>query len=133
MVQANHIMLESYSRCWKDAVKGKQNYNLYIRAREDVGFQDKISTSLFEQMSPHSIVTSSCRVNSGINDRFAFISPDSAECYFNAPFIRYYDGNHLGGIFNTESMLKVSTHERYTLVFTIHFSFQHFSFQLPQY
>jgi hypothetical protein len=106
-------MLESYSRCWKDAVKSKRNYSLFVRAREDIGFLDKISTSVFEPMAPHSIVTSSCRVNSGINDRFAFISPDSAECYFNTPFVRYYDGDHLGfGIFNTEAMFKVSTHER---------------------
>mmetsp|Transcript_1005 Transcript_1005/g.2329 ORF Transcript_1005/g.2329 Transcript_1005/m.2329 type:complete len:429 (-) Transcript_1005:631-1917(-) len=107
MVKANHLMLESYSRCWKDAVKSKRNYSLFVRAREDIGFLDKISTSVFEPMAPHSIVTSSCRVNSGINDRFAFISPDSAECYFNTPFVRYYDGDHLGfGIFNTEAMFK---------------------------
>jgi len=107
-VRANSIMTESYTRCWRDAVNSRRNYNLFIRARDDIGFSEPLDMSnMLTLLKPHSTLASSCRENSGINDRFAIVSPESAKCYFNAPFARLYDGGYLPpAVTNTESLFK---------------------------
>jgi len=106
-VRANFVMVESYTRCWKDVVRSGRRYDLYVRARDDVGFLEPVESSVFEPMPSRTLISGACRTWSGMNDRFAFVSPDSAECYFNLPFVRFYDGNPLGkNKHNTETYFK---------------------------
>ena len=109
-VIANFRMVESYTRCWHDVVASGKTYSLFVRARDDVGFSSPINTSLLHQelgSKPRVMVTSAFRTNGGINDRLAFVSYDSASCYFNIPFVKFFDGSNLDvAMRNSESYFK---------------------------
>ena len=111
-ILANLKMIESYTRCWKDVVaseKGVDYYDVYARLREDVGFSGELKPTVYHNLKPQTLVTPRTLSNGGINDRAAFVSPDAAECYFNVPYVKFYDGSHLDtGMSNTESYFKVN-------------------------
>jgi hypothetical protein len=100
-------MSESYTRCWKDAQNQNKKYSLYVRSRDDVGFLEPLPESLFDDIPNNAIIVSKCRSNGGINDRFAIVPADVAECYFNTPYVELYSGITLDVAFsNTESYFK---------------------------
>jgi len=98
-IVANFKMTESYTRCWNDVVASGKTYDLYVRSRDDLGFSNPLDmNSLYKEglgSRPKTMITSYFLNNGGINDRLAFVSPDSADCYFNVPYVKFYDGSHL--------------------------------------
>lgn len=104
---ANTAMVESYTRCWKTVLERRRYYDLYIRIRDDAGLSKPINATVFTNVGSSDIWTSNRRTNGGINDRLAFIGSQAAECYFNLPYVRFFDGSYLDvGMRNTESYFK---------------------------
>ena len=73
-------------------------YDVYLRLREDIGFENRLSkstlTSLLEP-PPNSVTVTPCRGWHGMNDRFASVSPDIARAYFNRPYDIFVKGEEL--------------------------------------
>lgn len=109
-VVANFRMVEGYTRCWHQVKATRKTYSLFIRSRDDMGLSNPLNMSLLHQemgSKPRIIVTSAFRTNGGINDRLAFVSSDAARCYFNDPYIKFFDGTSLDvAMRNTESYFK---------------------------
>lgn len=85
-------------------------YDTYIRIREDVGFEEPLSTRILRNLvnPPRgSITTTECRGWYGMNDRFAVVSPDIAKVYFDRPYRIFQRHEHLGGhiVVNPETYL----------------------------
>jgi hypothetical protein len=103
---ANTVMMESYTRCWDSAQKG--SYEWYVRLRDDIGFRRPFPPNATydgeEGYASDAIITSSSDVKGGINDRMAIVGPEVANCYFNLPYVKLFDGSYLDqAMVNTES------------------------------
>ena len=109
-VVANFRMVEGYTRCWHCVQASKKTYDLFIRSRDDMGLSNPLNVSLLHQemgSKPRIVLTSAFRTNGGINDRLAFVSSDAAKCYFNDPYIKFFDGSSLDvAMRNSESYFK---------------------------
>ncbi|KAL3940615.1 MAG: hypothetical protein SGBAC_004871 [Bacillariaceae sp.] len=103
---ANTIMMESYTRCWDWAKQSGRSYKWYVRIRDDVAFQRPLMPKrTFDKIKgTNALITSAADTNGGINDRMAIVGPKAAECYFNIPYIKMFDGSYLtDAMTNTES------------------------------
>ena len=93
----NHYrQFESLKQCGTiyTAASASVKYAFVIRARDDLGFQPSAwngttsnLTSVLQELYhyPNTILGSDCRTHSGINDRFAWVSPQAAVSYFQIP------------------------------------------------
>ncbi|CAJ1944255.1 unnamed protein product [Cylindrotheca closterium] len=103
---ANTIMMESYTRCWDWAKQSGHSYKWYVRIRDDIAFQKPlIPKKTFDKIEDkNSLFSSTADANGGINDRMAIVGPKAAECYFNIPYIKLFDGSYLDdAMTNTET------------------------------
>lgn len=106
---ANTIMMESYTRCWNWAQQSGESYKWYVRIRDDVGFKKPlIPKKTYDKIKgTSSLMTSIANTNGGMNDRMAIVGPKAANCYFNIPYIKMFDGSYLDdGMKNTESFFQ---------------------------
>ena len=93
----NHYrQFESLKQCGTiyTAAAASVKYAFVIRARDDLGFQPSAwngttsnLTSVLRELyrNPNTILGSDCRTHGGINDRFAWVSPQAALLYFQIP------------------------------------------------
>ncbi len=102
-------MTVTYSQCWRDSLSTRKNYDVYVRTREDVGFHEPVHPGVFSTVeSSQNIAVSSYRSWGGINDRVSIVGPLAAECYFNLPFVNFFDASYLDvAMLNAESYCKV--------------------------
>ena len=110
-IVGNFKMVRSYSRCWLDIERNGKAYDLFVRLRDDVGFATPLNVKVLSEqglgLKLPTIITSKFLSNGGINDRLAFVSPSSAKCYFNMPYIKFFDGSNLdSAMYNSESYFK---------------------------
>ena len=106
-IAANLKMMQAYQMCYS---KFDQEYDLYLRIREDAGFRNTISPENYSPILNQSeafLVPKRLR-NGGINDRLAFVTGhESALCYFQLPFVQMFSGWMLDdAMTNTESKFK---------------------------
>ena len=111
VILANFLMVESYARCWSNAVASRKTYDLFVRTRDDQGFDTPLDVNVLYELGvfkpARTMITSKFLSNGGINDRIAFVSADSAKCYFTVPIIKLFDGSNLDvAMRNTESYFK---------------------------
>jgi hypothetical protein len=129
----NHVRIfDAYKRCWemvnsktneherlstenaihsnKSTEKQQPPYDVYIRIREDVGFEQPLNATLVDSLLPppaskavegdsntnqkqttpnrapsKTVITTDCRPWNGINDRLALVSSTAAESFFLHP------------------------------------------------
>jgi len=116
-VIANFKMIEAYTRCWEDAANSGKEYDLFVRVRDDIGFNSTVAPEVYEPLlegKSRAMVSSAFLQWSGVNDRMAFVTPEAAKCYFTLPHLKFFDGTHLNGslkVHNTETYFKSVYHQ----------------------
>ena len=102
----NARMFETYRHCWDGAVHRGEEYSVHLRIREDVGLEKKIKLEIIDNIGKNKVITSDCRTWNGMNDRFAIVSPNIAQIYYQSPYQKQIDGSALTSVRNSETYFK---------------------------